>query len=514
MLEAELSRLLASRRDYGAFILAGVTALLTLLPLAGNNGILDAYPAYWPLVPLLPLGVLAYAVRQNRRIIVLQYYARAIEHELRTLSRELRPHSLDQFGGNRLTLPSLFTLDAASMSTKRGDATLSFAGAIYNMALFASVLGVVVISMTKVRQPLLCAVLSVSYGAIFTTLAVILIDSALNGRMLWRRLTISVTEGETPARATLLRRAGYLILPRPRAFFVKGTLFFALPALVISAMPGVAPLDASNLLLGWFLFEFLIMQGRYILNDIVGWGSDSNGHDATHVRAANLFNCRAGAISLLGIFGLSRSILGISVALAQMTGGTFLFVFFGLAEIVVTAFYEWARHNFPRTSPQVVTTVFVGYFPRVICGIISGGLGLSLETATYSFLLSAVATALVFNVWQERYKPEMKPAPRWRHFSLATVGATCAHSYIYLSGNSVSLSMVWAVVTWSIFILSQATDGIRAQILTLLLVIVGAIIWHIAVGPVSVIPIVYANLVLLGWILAKHQRIRFPTEVL
>jgi hypothetical protein len=421
--------------------------LLRVCDASGGGGC-NPQPELWPpvyaLLPLPPLAILGYVGTVGNVNTIRVYYLRLIE---RAISRESGDRTELLAGaralvsgsvGRRVPVPSFTHLQLELTSLRRGSFRARFLFLAIYIAVGVLFIGAIAFSLWLVEptleppsgpapsevwqwlqadwrwlQVLAASFYSVAIAVLIRTLWV----GSLGGRRFWLRMVQGLdAEWRRPLTAKEWpRREGrtitsYLVLPRPGDFVAKAPILPAAAA-IAGWLSGTLGVDwVLSVLVFTFIFETLLYQARYILNDLRGLATDAAYSDfkrstrfpypprPSDVRAA-----------MAGIVG--------RVLLAWLLAGWLPPPYGWLARATVaimvahTILYESAkawtarRHDNPLAltpaRASVLVLVGAGYALRVCLGLILGQVGmLDLELiALAAIAFTALGSMFVTMVW-------------------------------------------------------------------------------------------------------------------
>lgn len=229
-------------------------------------------------IPLLPSAILAFLAITFVRALVRSFYARAIEREL-----------ADSWGadGELAVYPGLavprgveLALAGSPTAFRRGGAMRGL-GAVLVATLVIGYVGLVALIVATVSAPWKVSVL-VLYGTIAVLIARVSARSVVDARAVFAESVDEMNHylrrpltpgGDTGGRGAPGMLA-YLLLPRPDS--LPKVLVSVLALVVTVALSAVATPDGTwwSALLAIAVFELLVYQARYQLNDVRGLAED------------------------------------------------------------------------------------------------------------------------------------------------------------------------------------------------------------------------------------------------
>ncbi|MEV7551978.1 hypothetical protein AB0N89_20365 [Amycolatopsis sp. NPDC089917] len=352
--------------------------------------------------PALPLAVLCYIVMIGIQVTIKNFYLRAIENEL-------RKHSVKLGALEGVVAGSATELMLMITSPRRGRRaylamllflTLSFVIALGGWIAFAAmkVSPVSMIVMFSVYGPMLA--LLVHQGIQANTGGRSLLAGAIrrlltDGSYPDTRITSGSSKPPDNSERTLL---SYLVIPRPldmiKWLFIP--IAYALGVLLTASIPTFREVAIATA--SWMIFEYLLYQGRYQVNDIRGV-ADDQAHPSRKNRGRlpiKKLGPRA-SITLSTLIALTRLALAGFISLTLLPSSTTVVMMYSFIGIVLPAIlYEVLRTGNRLGHLRAIAiwlTVGAGYAVRVSVGLILAGITPTGATSRAFILLTASAWA-------------------------------------------------------------------------------------------------------------------------
>jgi len=391
-----------------AVVLAGGVSTLLL-----NPDWLDAYPWLHLFVPAIPLVFVAYAIQIAASIVIRSYYARYLERELYRASQPAVTRA------EALRIPSWAHFEVMLTSPTHSGPVSAIAYWVVVVGIDAFVVGVIVLSLMQAEGRLLVTFFAVIYGAVWLYLNGAGYANIARAYRKWIRLTARLDE--ELARPLFGRGcghrerslAGYLILPRPNDL-LKVMLLPAVfgIALLASWMRQAAPQDYVGIAVVWAVFDLVLYQGRYMLNDVHDRLIDRAHTDPSRASRFPYWTWPPWAMhAVFFVFALRYVILPLlAVAVLLLRGSAYPGMWLLGATVAVWAYswwYEKERDWTANDGPQgtwelrrLLLAVGVGYGLRALLGVAlaySSPQPLLLVVASFGGVLLGVA--LVSMTW-------------------------------------------------------------------------------------------------------------------
>jgi hypothetical protein len=222
-------------------------------------------------LPLLPLGVLAVFAEFSNVLVLRSYYMRAIEQELQDLGdaptrtfRESGPMRYPSFGQ---------LIDSAIYSPRTGFLRYSFLHVLLVVTLAVILVPIVFLSLVLAGPIDLQVVMGAVYSTAIAFLLRIAWATTMGGERFWQDATARLRRARRDAtRISGQERSlvSYLVLPRPVDLLEKGSII-PLAWIMSAAVFGTLGWPMlEDVLAAMVVFELLLYQARYVLNDIRG----------------------------------------------------------------------------------------------------------------------------------------------------------------------------------------------------------------------------------------------------
>jgi hypothetical protein len=326
-------------------------------------------------MPLVPTAFLAYLAGNVLRATLRSFYLRALERELAgTVPPGLTLRAYPWLGVPRGVELSLHASPAA---VRRGGAARVL-GAMLIGTLLIGYVGFVVVLVVAVSLPwqlLMVALYGLACGAIIRLGALAVLD----GRSYFAQAVRSMNESlSVPLRPRVHPReegrrtmASYLALPRPDS---APKALIALVAGMLAAVAAARPLLPAlpALLLGTAVYELLLYQCRYQLNDLRGIREDQDDvARATRGRLPVVPGRLGSAVRASLVAAGVRIYLAVGLTLFLPRPVQGVLAAAAAALVVLTVLYEaaraWAR-GADRHGWAVVLPLAVGYALRAALG--------------------------------------------------------------------------------------------------------------------------------------------------
>ncbi|MGI8550257.1 MAG: hypothetical protein ACR2PL_05565 [Dehalococcoidia bacterium] len=189
----------------------------------------------------------------------------------------------------------------------------------------------------------------------------------------------------------------YLLFPRPGPFFSLGKVsFFLLGSFVVLAS-GSLPYQGSRWLLVFALYELVISQGKYLLNDLVGRGTD---HEFLR-GARNRFPRTGPSAWIVGFYAVARLAAGVA-GLLLVAGPAAALT--GVLTILLQLVYELTKCTaFVWRGWLLFVTVSVNYGVRALAGMVAiAGTAAVEPRGLLTVLWAAGLGALFLSVYWQR----------------------------------------------------------------------------------------------------------------
>lgn len=189
----------------------------------------------------------------------------------------------------------------------------------------------------------------------------------------------------------------YLLLPRPGPLLSAGKISFFLLGSFVAFIAGF-PLDSlRRWLVVFFVYEFVVSQGKYLFNDICGRHSD------VHFLRGSMNQCPRsgpGLVFLLG-YATARAAVGI-VALLAFAGWTAAFA--GLLTVSLQLLYELVKYlRLPGRGGGLFGLASANYGVRALAGMTAvSGPSLVSGAGVLVFLWAATLGSLFLAIYWRR----------------------------------------------------------------------------------------------------------------
>lgn len=320
--------------------------------------------AFLPMVSFVGLSLLGHLGNVKT---VKMYYSRALESEMQRLS--LSPE-VSFAGGEPVRLPAFGHLAVGLFSQRRGKFR-------YKILLSISYVTIIALQSLITFLSLWIATpidFQIFMGAVYTGISIILLRvlwlGSLGSRQLWREATMASAWREStssgPDDDSNMTQGpqsrsiwSYLALPRPHDLLAK---IWVIPsAWAIGATQSSFTLKNFLLLITVMLvFEFVLYQARYMINDLRGISTD---HSYSAYKKLNRFPSPAKKLWVQAAlwsaairFGFT---LWIGIRVIPTPAGTALTAA-ALALAVQASLYEWAKTRFSEASKNPPYGISIG----------------------------------------------------------------------------------------------------------------------------------------------------------
>jgi hypothetical protein len=341
--------------------------------------------------PVIPLALMAYLVYVGFTAVLKSFYARQLERKIRELViAETTKHALPS------PVWAEIEVQVSRMSTRLGLISpiyiiLQLSALVVYGGFTAAILAVV--------PPTTALFMAVTYLPAAAVLVLVTWNGWRNGRRIYLELEAQALMDLQNPLTRVTRRANLVllhVLPRRGADFLFKGVFILLGTLGYLAVASLhadvgRPRNLGFALLALLAFEFVLYQGRYLINDFRGFDQDRRHPDPARLRLPFYYDTQREALkpvvfnvavrlalfcTLIPIFAQHlRVLIGLLVA--------FLFL--------TAAIYDNARESAPNTyrqslRPALLIHVMVGagYAARAAFGCILAaqifGLPLTLES--------------------------------------------------------------------------------------------------------------------------------------
>jgi cardiolipin synthase len=238
--------------------------------------------------------------------------------------------------------------------------------------------------------------------------------------LVWSAAVLSLISGAGYAQR-LMRRSRvspsfvlYLIVPRPRPLFSAGKMAFFIFGSLVALSAGYRLQSLRVWLLAFVCYELILGQGRYLLNDLAGAGSDAH-----FLRGARNRCPTAGSgVWLIAAFAALRTCAAVVVLyFASGTAAALLAVF----AIALQLAYELLKPSrLPARGLSLFLIVGAGYGQRALAGLVAvDGFALGSLVGALTFTWAAGLGSLFLSVcWQHQgqyYLVQRKLSPALLH---------------------------------------------------------------------------------------------------
>ncbi|KQY44362.1 hypothetical protein [Cellulomonas sp. Root137] len=350
-------------------LLAGLMLNVCSVGYAGRDQCVPAPDVLLAGAPLVPTALLAYLAANALRSTLRSFHMRALEREL---AGTVPDTSVESYPGLTFPRGAELTLFASPTALRRSGAARAL-GVLVMLALIVGYVGFLAVIIAAVSAPWRLIVVAV-YGAAFLSIGRQGVLAVVDGRRYFYRAvhTLDASLGEDlqprPARPPGTRSlTQYLLLPRPDS--IPKAFLIVVAAALAAVVDGVS-LGGTvwTVLLGVVVFELLLYQSRYQLNDIRGLEEDTSDPAAAERQRLPVRPGEARfAVRASLVVAAARIYAAVCLTLFLAPPGQVVMAVAAALLVILSAIYELLR---ARSGARLVGVVLaLGYALRAGVGV-------------------------------------------------------------------------------------------------------------------------------------------------